>query len=49
MKKTYLAPVMDIEKFDVADIITASGDTPSTTAEIQQGAGGAQVEIVAQW
>lgn len=24
MKKTYLAPVIDIEKFDVTDILTAS-------------------------
>ena len=27
MKKTYSAPVMDIEKFDVIDVITVSGGT----------------------
>ncbi len=30
MKKTYSAPVMDIEKFDVIDVITDSAATVDT-------------------
>ena len=30
MKKIYSAPVMDIEKFDVIDVITVSGEVVDT-------------------
>lgn len=30
MKKTYQTPVIDIEKFDIVDVITDSAATPSS-------------------
>lgn len=51
MKKTYLTPAIDVQKFDVADIITASEvRTPTDSATIVgDGAGNNSVEIVAKW
>lgn len=53
MKKTYSTPVIDIKKFDVADIITTSAadpSTPASTAETINKVGSVnQVEIVAKW
>ena len=48
MKKTYSTPVMDVKKFDVADIITISELKPATkSATIDSN--NATVEIVAKW
>ena len=51
MKKTYSTPVIDVKKFDVADIITTSANAPaaSTAGTINNSNGVNQVEIVAKW
>lgn len=51
MKKTYSTPVIDVQKFDVADIITTSASAPAaSTAETINKVGSVnQVEIVAKW
>lgn len=48
MKKTYSTPVMDVKKFDVADIITISEIKAATTSAAITG-DNATVEIVAKW
>ena len=48
MKKTYSTPVMDVKKFDVADIITISENKTATESATITG-NGATVEIVAKW
>lgn len=37
MKKSYVAPVMSVTKFQLNDIITASGETPETTFKTSTG------------
>ena len=50
MKKTYSTPVIDVKKFDVADIITTSANAPASVAEtINKNGSVNQVEIVANW
>ncbi|MBQ8637171.1 MAG: hypothetical protein IJ423_04195 [Clostridia bacterium] len=51
MKKTYLAPALDVQKFDVADIITASEvtRTPSSNGTIANDGTANSVEIIAKW
>lgn len=51
MKKTYSTPVIDVKKFDVADIITTSANVPaaSTVETINKVGNVNQVEIVAKW
>lgn len=49
MKKTYSTPVIDVKKFDVADIITTSANIPSSTSEVTINNNNATVEIVAKW
>lgn len=48
MKKTYSTPVVDVKKFDVADIITISAIKPATENATISG-NNATVEIVAKW
>ena len=46
MKKTYLAPVIDIEKFDVIDVLTLSLNPYN---EIKNIGGKLMVEIESPW
>lgn len=48
MKKTYTTPVVDVKRFDVADIITISEGTPATVSADITG-NGEVIEIVAKW
>ena len=48
MKKTYSTPVVDVKKFDVADIITISVIKDATDAATIN-SNDATVEIVAKW
>ena len=50
MKKTYLTPAIDVQKFDVADVITTSAATLTpTTGTVNVDANSPTVEIVAKW
>ena len=52
MKKTYSTPIIEIEKFDVIDVLTTSAGTSESTKTyntIQNNGGTYEVEIVSQW
>ncbi len=51
MKKMYSAPVMEVEKFDVEDVILESGSvTPTSEAQITgNGTDGYEVVIQSKW
>ena len=51
MKKTYSTPIIEIEKFDVIDVLTTSAGTTDTAIDgvIKQNGSTYEVEIVSQW
>lgn len=47
MKKTYQTPVIDIEKFDIVDVITDS--TATTSVDIKKDTDTGAVEAHVEW
>lgn len=49
MKKIYSTPVIDIEKFDVVDVITDSTTTTNYNVITEKGDNAYQVEVKVAW
>ena len=46
MKKTYVAPEMEIKKFSVEDIMTSSSNTPTTMEPVYDSEGAGEIHDV---